>query len=798
MPNQQRTKQFLFVPGVLEKPFAEGASNISNLRYDGSRYCWVNDRGFVDYFYPDDPGTASPVTRDVYSIYSWKAPDGISYILFEEDDGAGFLTLKVIAGQKVITLQTKRSKPSAGDPGSQFAPIGRYCFIFNGVDEPLLYRGGNSIRTAFFHNRPKPPTPVSVPGSIHPQLGDAASGEMVFNIAQKDAAISALPKTQGYGVAATPFRADPASVAYFTDDQENLFEYAVSFVSDTGAESPLSPYSPQATFSMIGGVQRTAATDGARYFMALTDIPVGAEGTAKRRLYRTGNQQDGLIGAGRTLRFLADIEDNITTTYLDCLPSSALGSQAPSLNDSDVFPTGIRLAEAFKNYLVFAGSRENGSTLYFSEAGKPEQVPALNRIDLGGRKGGDITALHASNNVLYVFRESAIDLLITTNNSALPFKVEAYITTVGTLSPNTIEDVPGLGTVFLGSDRQFYAVTTTGTYQGTQALTRLSAARDSDISQTVKRISKFSLPRATATYNQKDQEYWCHAPLDGDAETTKGFVFHQKNGAWSFRDNIPAGCFTQIEEGWTAFGSNGNRSGLPIISGTSSGSANSGIMVWCGAKGDGYIDNGQDPRTRDSGLPSWEYETTWLSLGDPNTTKQIDSVFLYIYRDTGGGGKMTFAADWKALVAQTDASVSLETTFTTANVENSNAGVYGTAVYDDPFSLANISDADKNRFASQEIAVVRIDNPYGGNLLPQYQATEASAGEPLPPPFTDRTSPLDGQPRWVKFRIKGTGEAIQLVGFSIDYTIDGEKKQLSAISGTPDSPSGTAIRIMGL
>jgi hypothetical protein len=185
-------------------------------------------------------------------------------------------------------------------------------------------------------------------------------------------------------------------------------------------------------------------------------------------------------------------------------------------------------------------------------------------------------------------------------------------------------------------------------------------------------------------------------------------------------------------------------------------------------------------------------------LGDPNITKRIDSVFLYIYRDTGGGGKCAFGADWKSLKHQTDASVSLETTFTTANVENSNAGVYGTAVYDDPFSLANISEADKNRFASKEIAVVRIDNPYGGNLLPQYQATEASAGEPLPPPFTDRTSPLDGQPRWVKFRLKGEGQAIQLIGFAIDYTLNGERTQLSHLAGTPDSPAGTAIRIMGL
>jgi hypothetical protein len=798
MPNQQKTKNFIFVPGVNERPYTEGASNISNLRFDGDRHCWVNDRGFIDYFNPDNPGTISPVIRDVYSIHSWKAPDGITYLLFEEDDGAGSLTLKVVAGQETNTLQTNRAKPSASDPGTQYCPIGRFLFILNGQDEPIIYRGGTSVRTAFFHSRPQPPTPVPTPRSIYPVLGDPAAGEMQTNYALNDAVISVLPKTQGYGASATPFRLDPASGAAYGEEQDNLFEYAVSFVSDTGAEGPLSPYSPQVSFQMIGGVQRTASNDGAKFLNALTDIPTGPEGTAKRRLYRTGNQQDGLIGAGRTLRFLADIEDNITTTYLDCLPSSALGSQAPSLNDSDVFPTGIRLAEAYKNYLFFAGSRENGSTLYFSEAGKPEQTPALNRIELGGRKGGDITALHASNNVLYVFRESAIDLLITTNNSALPFKAEAYITTVGTMSPNTIEDVPGLGTVFLGSDKVFYAVNTTGTYQGTQSLTRLSSAQDSDISSTIRRISKSSLPKATATYNEKDQEYWCHAPLDGGPESIKGFVFHQKVGAWSFRDNIPAGCFTQIEEGWTAFGSNASRTGLPIIGGVDASDANKGIMVWCGAKGDGYADNGQNPRSRDDGLPSWEYETTWLSLGDPNITKRIDSVFLYIYRDTGGGGKCAFGADWKSLKHQTDASVSLETTFTTANVENSNAGVYGTAVYDDPFSLANISEADKNRFASKEIAVVRIDNPYGGNLLPQYQATEASAGEPLPPPFTDRTSPLDGQPRWVKFRLKGEGQAIQLIGFAIDYTLNGERTQLSHLAGTPDSPAGTAIRIMGL
>ena len=796
MPKQNKNKNFVFVPGVQQKPYAEGANNISNLRFNGSRYCWVNDRGFLDYFYPDNP-EKSRVDGDIYSIYSWTGPDGRDYMLYEEKSGTS-LTLKVVAGQEIYELATNRSVPNASDPGTQYAPIGRFLFIFNGVNEPLLYRGGNSIRTAFFNGMPKAPSPLPVPRKLTPDFGDPASGAMKMITGYGGSVIAVLPKGQAYGTCVNRYRIDPASGGSFSDDSPNLFEYAVSFISDTGAESPLSDYSPQVSFEVAGGIQRTSTTDGFKFPLGLTDIPLGPTGTQKRRLYRTRNQRDGRTGAGRILYFLAEIEDNITTSYFDCLPSSALGSEAPSQNDSTSFPTGIRLAEAFKNFMFYSGSRENPSTLYFSAPGKPEQIPALNRFELGGRKGGDITALHASNNVLYVFRESAIDVLITTDNSILPFKTENFISTVGTRSPNTVKDVPGLGTVFLGGDKNFYAITTTGTYQGTQTITRLSASSDSDISKAVAQISKSSLPRAVATYNQRDQEYWCHAPIDGSAESTKGFVFHQKVGAWSFRDNIPAGCFTQIREGWTAFGSNAHRSNLPVIGGTSMKDVNKGIMVWCGAKGDGYIDNGQLPRSRDTGLPSWEYETTWLSLGDPNSTKRINSIFLYVYRDTGGGGKASFGADWKALGYSLDASIGLHTAFTTANIENTTAGVFGEAIYDDPFGIANVKEVDKNRFASEEIAVVRIDNPYGGNLLPQYQATEASTGAPLPPPFTDATSPLEGQPRWCKVRLRGEGEAIQLIGFGIDYTVDGEKKQLNALAGTPDSPVGTGIRIMGL
>jgi len=802
MGTKTKTEQTIFATGVSEKVYTEGAEDISNLRYDPERYCWTNDRGFLDYFYPDDPDTAT-ITTDVYSIYSYQQHKTAKYSLLYEvlNTISGKLDLKARCGPTTYVLQTGRAIPGPNDPGTQYVRMGKWLFIFNGKDAPLLYKGSGNVRPAFFHNRPDAPIPVPAPRRFSAKFGNPADGEMKTFKEQGQGALGIMPSDQSYGACIGPDTyTDPASGGVFSTPTHSTVEYAVAFVSDTGAEGPISSHSPVVSWEMRGGILESASTGAVKYLIGVKSIPLGPEGTTKRRLYRTGDQKDGNQGASRTLFYLADIDDNITTTYLDCISQSGLGARAPSRNDSIPFPTGIQVATTYKNHMVFSGSPEHSGVLWYSKGNNPEQVSSFGKVNVGGTRGGAITGLYSANNVCYIFRETSIDVMVATDNLKLPFRVESFITTIGSTSPNSIVDCPGTGIVFLGTDKSIYALTPGGYYEGQQGIIRLSSTENGDISETIKNISAPSLARAVATYNSKDQEYWLQVPLNGSDVCTKGLVYHTKIQAWSFRNNIPIGCFTQIPEGWTCFGSNATQSNLPVLDGIDESDYNKGIMVWCGAEGDGYYHPdpvGQGFRRRDTGFPSWTYETTWLSLGSPNALKRVKTIYLYAYRNTGGGGKATFGADWKPLEFQTDQSVSLETTFLTANSEQTNAGVFGTAVYDDPFSTGSVLTADDNRIAGKEIVVCRIDNPYGNTLLPTYQATPLTAGLPTPPSLSNATQVGDGGARWVKVRLRSDDKAIDLVGYSIEYEIDGDIKQQSFLAGKPDS-NATAISILGL
>ena len=149
-----------FIGGINHTPYEVGADEIVNMRYDSQRYCWANDRSYASWYAPDSDGSVAgePATSEVFSVYSYQRhKSSLQSLLFEEYDSVNKnLDLKVVNGPVTTTLQTDRALPSGNDPGTQYCRIGKFLFIVNGEDSPLLYRGGRSARTAFFHNRPTP------------------------------------------------------------------------------------------------------------------------------------------------------------------------------------------------------------------------------------------------------------------------------------------------------------------------------------------------------------------------------------------------------------------------------------------------------------------------------------------------------------------------------------------------------------------------------------------------------------------------------------------------------------------
>ena len=789
-----------FIGGVDLRPYRIAASEIKNLRYDDGRLAWVNDRSYTDYLNPDDATPEPPYTSaPIVSVYSHQFHRTGKHALFYESQGAFSCALHSIQGPTIYSsIDTGRPIPEANDVGTHYIPIGRYLFIIRGGCRPIIVDDLGQTRTAFFNSVPPAPEPIPAWGVHKGNIGDQSAGSLNHVVRIGAGGLVVLDARGNLGMAPSPERETIDTnnqIQNVSLNTRNCYQYAVSYISDTGAEGPLSPLSAQVTWTYQAGLTETSERKDYKHGIALQAIPIGPKGTVKRRLYRTKNQLSGgvhethgAINGDQTLYFLSELPDNVTTNYLDLIPDSGLGSQAPSAAASGVYPSTATVATAFKNRLLISGIAEQKTVVYYSRAGFPEQMPSLNYIDLGA-KGGGITGLHSTDNLCYVFRENGIDILVPTENLDLPFKQVPLTRSVGSLSPKSVVDVPGVGVVFLGSDKAFYAIQKQGNFDGGAGLVPIGEP----IEPESKKISQNALARCEAVWSQRDKEYWCTCPMDGSRYSSQGFVFHPPVSSWSFRRNIPAGCFTYIPEGWVAFGGNGSQSNLPVIDGVDEGEFNDGIFVWCGAKGEGYTNDGaqQPVRQATTGCAPYIYETTWMSLGEPNALKSVRGLTLYCYKNVSGGGDMRVGVDWKPLVYG-DPETELDTNFDTYNSERPPAAVYGTGVWDGGFKDAAVRTIDANRWSADEILQVRVSNPYVGYEV-QAEAGNVSAA----PSVNSATQIGSGGARWFKFRFSGS-DPIDLIGFTIHYELNGDIKQLSFDAGKNDTRDSLLKSILGM
>jgi hypothetical protein len=794
-----------FLGGIDKRPYATAAENIENMRYDEHRMCWKNDRSFRSWYNPDVDAVPSgePSTGNIYSIYSYQRHrSSTQCLLFEELAGSGeSLNLKVIIGQSVYTLATNRAVPRGNDPGTSYIKIGKNLFIINGEDPPLLYSGGRRIRTAFFHNTPEAPTPVEVPGTFDDNLGTQTNGDLQLRQRFGKAGINFFDNAGNLGMALAPETVTLTAnntVDEYPIQTHNCFQYAYSFISDTGAESPISPVSAQVSWHYRAtGQVRNLNYSEYKHGLSVDYIPLGPPGTMKRRIYRTKNQRGGANGikiggmqgarqlrpgAGQELFFCGDLNDNTSTVFFDMMPDSGLGSVAPSVSDSAPIPPGLTYGAAFKNHLILAGSSENSSILYFSKGNFPEQFPAFNFFDLGSTDGGAITALYATENVCYVFRERAIDVLVPTNNLELPFRIEPLVGGIGSLSPHSIQAVPGVGLVFLGHDKKFYALSGASgdsRYAGQAGVVQLGA----EIEELTESISANSLGRVVAIYSDRDKEYWAHCPVNGGRFATEGFCYHVPIKSWSRRTNIPVGCFTYLPERWVAFGSNSGLTNLPVIDGVDESSQNGGIMTWCGTLGVGYKEGPSQNRLRTTGSPDYVWETNWLDFADQNIIKRVLDITLFTYKNVSGGGSMRVGVDWKPLDYNTETQA-LDTNFITYNSEQTTAGVYGTAKTDQGFG-AKVTNIDANRYSAREINGTRISNPFGSLQLVDG------------PGRTSKGEVGSGGARWWKLRFSGS-QPVAIIGFQINFETPAGIKQLNFAAGDSDTNHSAMQTILGL
>lgn len=635
------------------RPDEHTASEISNFRVEDEGLGFINDRGWESLIPYTIAGGLLGIPKDRIAAYAsphrflavWsRHQDAEQYYLYEqlgklvyEYGNAGGTT------EDYILLDKDRHVPKASEPGTQLAPFGRFAVVVNGYNAPLIFGGREQVRTFSWTNRPATPTIIGVaPSQILPATRN--QGDYVAILFDKG----------GYLGLGTP-----------DNGAHNRFGYKVAFVSDTGSESPA---------SIPGFVSWDIdnAIYEYKFGVFIDDLPIGPPGTVARKLYRTLNLGTG-DGSNEVYYELVTIEDNVTEQYVDIHPDSYLTTQA-SIQDSSPILHSYRYASEYNGHMWLA----DDTKLIYSKQGLPEQFPDFNYFNVGVREGGPITGLHKLGDSLLVFRGQAIDVV---NVQQGTYTCNTLDSNIGTIATNTIASVPGVGVVFLTEDG-FYAISGSQRGGGTFRVQKVSVGLEREM----KRLSTSALARATADYSHREKEYWCHYPVDGQTENTRGAVLHTLTGKWSLRHSMP---FTQIatdRNGWFILGTR-SESTSPL---SYTGWPGFGLQVWSAryAWGDTltYDSNDEDNyyytvagRKRDDSV----WASPWEQLNDDATKKRVLSVEVEILTfgdnpieclySTDGNWVFTSAGTKTPQVPEYDNSTSAETVYTSSTTRTNRA-----------------------------------------------------------------------------------------------------------------------------
>jgi len=161
--------------------------------------------------------------------------------------------------------------------------------------------------------------------------------------------IGSAVKVRNLGV--DPPETAPSGVAGDSGNPNGAYKLMVTYVNADGVESNPSPASELVTVSSKKIV-----------WTIPTDSSTGNT-TVKRRLYRTA---DG----GAVYKYLTEVANNTTATYLDNRADAALGSLM--LDNNNVPPASCSLIFTFTSYVFYVTEQYY---VRFSKAGAPDQCP---------------------------------------------------------------------------------------------------------------------------------------------------------------------------------------------------------------------------------------------------------------------------------------------------------------------------------------------------------------------------------------------------------------------------------------
>ena len=506
------------------------AQVVQDMRWDGRGF-WTSAGGFgLIAQYDNQETVTNPFTGvgRINSLHFFSQHNGArSWIIYEA--GTTLYTFNPstafrngspgdIAEDRSATQQTNRANPSTPWQHSQSCTWGDNFYIVNGINQPLVF-DGYCWDYAGFSQGPGAPS-VVVLNSPHASTMGGIKLTMM-------------------GLGPT---SDTADVNYKVG-----YRYRVSFINSRGQESPLSTPSELVTFENEGGtLSRTAA------HFVLVNLPIGGPETVGRRVYRTQNVYDStgtaIQGYADQFFYLRDVQDNMTTSFMDGQYDSTLGTPVDPL-DFGPFPIGAKYIAPFKGCMFAAGSTE--TSVFYSAPNQPENFPVDNILPVGDAYLGPITGLYGTRNALIVFKEWGIYFI--TGDPTNGFVASLFTKTTGCVAPGTIREVPGLGVAFLGASGVYLL---RGTLQNEGVQTQI-VPWHVPITPWIKKLNRAALIGATASVYHRDKEYWLAVPTTGHDENDLVLVYHYEIAEWSYRENYPISCMLETADhrGHLLFGS---------------------------------------------------------------------------------------------------------------------------------------------------------------------------------------------------------------------------------------------------
>ena len=621
------------------------AEDIVNARVDPVGGGWLFDRGIEAWWNPRNSLTPGLSVTDfeayfvnpIDSLYVWARGGGEQVYHLLESGGRLYYWLgnkgtTAVANfyDDLVLLQSGRHIRKVNEPGTQFISYGNRLLIINGYDKPIWFYGGDKTRAWSFAL----PTPA-------PEVLDIQPGYLAGTDDLQDS--TAAPH---FNSTSTIGLGDPSEA------KQNTFDYKMTFITDTGSESPLS------TPNGLSWECDASASTQQRFGVVIKNFPTGPAdgGVVARRLYRTKNQKlPELSGAAEAQYYLVkQINDNSTDFLIDVIPDAELVDSAPSISDTSTISTQWAFGATWNGSIWLAGGSRNPTKIIYSKQGLPEQFGAFDYFDVGNTGGGAITAIVAYYNNLIVFRQRSIDIVRIGNGGM--YQVSQLTPEIGTTATNTIKLVPGVGLMFLTSDG-IYALG--GGLDGGSAISvqKISGGLVKETSY----INKTYLPKATATYSAKEREYWVHYTPRGRTYNTRGIVYHTESGQWSFRRNI------NNEEDWKfAFSALATDVSGNVLLGTHphwTGPATTlgsvgylvGLHVWSGSTKWGKSLTSAAPtqtslvwNAADVALPKCRYESGWFDFGDASVKHRVFSVEADIIAFGDVDLELLWAADFNS------------------------------------------------------------------------------------------------------------------------------------------------------